>query len=138
MFTLIYAKESVKNVKPDPEVHYKILEELNVKKEECIIIEDFTVAGKSVDAFLDPCSAGIIDADHRTAALDGQLNGVCDFKAVLLAQCPADHGKVLGIYYDLLAAYGSVAGDNTIVGKLPLPNIESILQVGDIGTNFPE
>ena len=40
MFTLICAKESVKNVKPDPEVHYKILEELNVKKEECIIIED--------------------------------------------------------------------------------------------------
>lgn len=40
IFTLIYAKESVKNIKPDPEVHYKILEKLNIKKEECIIIED--------------------------------------------------------------------------------------------------
>jgi len=39
-FSLIYTKECVENVKPNPEVHYKILKELNVKKEECIIVED--------------------------------------------------------------------------------------------------
>lgn len=39
-FSLIYSKESVKEKKPNPEVHYKILKELNVKPEECLIIED--------------------------------------------------------------------------------------------------
>ena len=40
LFTLIYSKGAVKKLKPDPEIHYKILNELNVKKEECLIIED--------------------------------------------------------------------------------------------------
>ena len=40
IFTLIYSKGAVKNLKPDPEIHYKILQNLDVKKEECIIVED--------------------------------------------------------------------------------------------------
>lgn len=39
-FSLIYAKGAVKQLKPNPEIHYKILKELNVKKEDCLIIED--------------------------------------------------------------------------------------------------
>lgn len=39
-FSLIYSKGAVKKLKPDPEIHYKILNKLNVKKEECLIIED--------------------------------------------------------------------------------------------------
>ena len=40
MFSLIYSKGAVKKLKPDPEIHYKILNELNVTKEECLIVED--------------------------------------------------------------------------------------------------
>ena len=40
MFSLIYSKGAVKKLKPHPEIHYKILNELNVKKEECLIVED--------------------------------------------------------------------------------------------------
>lgn len=40
IFTLIYSKEAVKELKPSPQIHYKILEELNVSKEECLIFED--------------------------------------------------------------------------------------------------
>lgn len=40
IFTLIYSKGAVKNLKPDPEIHYKILNELRVKPEECLIVED--------------------------------------------------------------------------------------------------
>lgn len=40
IFSLIYSKGAVKNLKPDPEIHYKILKELNVKPEECLIVED--------------------------------------------------------------------------------------------------
>ncbi len=39
-FSLIYSKGAVKGIKPNPEVHYKILKELNVKPEECLIVED--------------------------------------------------------------------------------------------------
>lgn len=40
IFPIIYSKEAVKELKPNPEVHYKILKELNVKPEHCLIVED--------------------------------------------------------------------------------------------------
>lgn len=40
IFSYIYPKEAVKEKKPNPEVHYKILNDLNMKKEDCLIIED--------------------------------------------------------------------------------------------------
>lgn len=42
-FSIIYSKESVKKIKPNPEIHYKIMEELNVQQEQCLIIEDSLV-----------------------------------------------------------------------------------------------
>lgn len=39
-FSLIYSKGAVKEIKPNPEVHYKILKELNVKPDECLMVED--------------------------------------------------------------------------------------------------
>lgn len=39
-FSLIYSKGAVKEIKPNPEVHYKVLKELNVKPDECLIVED--------------------------------------------------------------------------------------------------
>lgn len=40
IFDLIYSKEDIKEKKPNPEIHYKILKTLKVEPEECIIIED--------------------------------------------------------------------------------------------------
>ena len=34
IFTLVYSKGAVKELKPNPEIHYKILKELNVKARE--------------------------------------------------------------------------------------------------------
>lgn len=39
-FSLIYSKGAAKELKPHPEIHYKILEKLKVQKEDCLIIED--------------------------------------------------------------------------------------------------
>lgn len=39
-FSIIYSKGAVKELKPNPEIHYKILNELKVKPEECLIVED--------------------------------------------------------------------------------------------------
>lgn len=44
IFTVMFAKKSVKELKPNPEIHYKILDALKVKKEECLIFED-TIMG---------------------------------------------------------------------------------------------
>lgn len=49
MFSLIYSKGAVKESKPNPEIHYKILQELNVKKEECLIIEDSLIGVKAAN-----------------------------------------------------------------------------------------
>lgn len=40
IFEIIYSKGDVKYLKPHPEIHYKILEKLKVKPEECLIVED--------------------------------------------------------------------------------------------------
>ncbi len=42
-FKIIYTREDVKEIKPNPEVHFKILEELNIEKQDCLIIEDSLV-----------------------------------------------------------------------------------------------
>jgi len=47
IFTLIYSKEVVKELKPSPQIHYKILEELKVSKEECLIFEDSVIGVES-------------------------------------------------------------------------------------------
>ena len=39
-FDIILSRENVKEKKPSPEVHNKILQVLNVKPSECLIIED--------------------------------------------------------------------------------------------------
>lgn len=43
IFDIIFTQESVKNMKPNPEIHLKILKELKLKPEECLIIEDSLV-----------------------------------------------------------------------------------------------
>lgn len=39
-FELIYSKGTVKELKPNPEIHIKVMNALNVKSEECFILED--------------------------------------------------------------------------------------------------
>lgn len=42
-FSLVYTSEDVQKIKPDPEVHLKIMKELQVQPEECLIFEDALV-----------------------------------------------------------------------------------------------
>lgn len=42
-FKLIYTREDVAEIKPNPEVYFKILRELNVDKKDCLIFEDSLV-----------------------------------------------------------------------------------------------
>lgn len=77
MFDLIFTKDDVVNKKPHPEVHNKILERLNVTKEECIIIEDSLLGVKAAK------NAGIEVAviyDENAACDRDEINRLCDYK----------------------------------------------------------
>ncbi|MBE5821813.1 MAG: HAD family phosphatase [Clostridiales bacterium] len=43
MFDIIHTQDTVKNMKPNPEVHLRILEDLKMKREECLVVEDSLV-----------------------------------------------------------------------------------------------
>ena len=53
IFDLILMYEDIKNKKPNPEIYNKVIERLNISKEECIIIED------SLEGVKAACNAGI-------------------------------------------------------------------------------
>lgn len=49
-FSRVYTREDAKEIKPNPEIYYKIMKELNVLPEECLIFEDSLIgveAGKN-------------------------------------------------------------------------------------------
>ena len=46
-FDRVYSKDSVQKLKPDSEMHLKIMQDYNVKPEECLIIEDSVIGVKA-------------------------------------------------------------------------------------------
>lgn len=50
MFDLIYSKGAVRNLKPNPEIHSKVMNALNVKPEECFIFEDSLIGVEAANA----------------------------------------------------------------------------------------
>lgn len=39
-FSVVYTREDAKEIKPNPEIYLRVLEEFNVSKEQCLIFED--------------------------------------------------------------------------------------------------
>ena len=67
-FDKIYTREDVNQIKPNPEIYYKILNDFNANKEDCLIIEDSLIgvnaannAGIDVIAIYDKYSELEID-----------------------------------------------------------------------------
>lgn len=69
-FSGIYTREDVSAIKPDPEVHEKILKETGAKREECLIFED------SLTGILAAAAAGI------SAAAVYDRHSEADWKAI--------------------------------------------------------
>lgn len=72
IFTRVYSKGAVKELKPNPEIHYKVLKELNVTAEECLIVEDSLIgveaannAGIEVAVMYDKYSDGSREEINR-------------------------------------------------------------------------
>lgn len=86
-FSIIYTREDVKEIKPNPEIYCKILKELDVTPEDCIIFEDSLIgieaannAGIEVAAIYDKYS------DHERSQINQRANYYFeDYAAVLKA-----------------------------------------------------
>ena len=39
-FSIVYTREDVKEIKPNPEIYIRVIKELNISKEQCLIFED--------------------------------------------------------------------------------------------------
>lgn len=86
-FSIIYTREDVKEIKPNPEIYCKILKELDVTPEDCIIFEDSLIgieaannAGIEVAVIYDKYS------DHERSQINQRANYYFeDYAAVLKA-----------------------------------------------------
>ncbi len=89
-----------------------------------IALEDLGVAGEARNTLLDAGAAGIIEADHRRADLEGLVHDLTDLLGVRLRQAAAEHGEVLTEGEDQPAVDGAVAGDHTVARDLLLLHAE--------------
>ncbi|MBR6556018.1 MAG: HAD family phosphatase [Clostridia bacterium] len=84
-FTAVYTCEGIKNLKPHPEVYLRVLNDLGLSAEECLVFEDALIgveaaraAGIEVVAVAEPHSAG-----DRDAIAAKSLALISDFRELL-------------------------------------------------------
>lgn len=89
LFTLVYTREDAREIKPNPEIYLRVLSELKVKPEECLVFEDSLIgieaakrAGIPSAAVYDPYS----DAERE------QINALADYQISSYAQLMEQEG----------------------------------------------
>lgn len=76
-FEGIYSKGAVKELKPNPELHFKIMKEHNVKPEECLIIEDSIIGIKAgIGAGIDT----VVMYDKYSDSSRDELNSLAKYR----------------------------------------------------------
>lgn len=82
-FSVIYTHEDAENIKPAPDIHLRLMRELNVSPDECLVFEDSLVgvqaaknAGIEVCAVYDKYSDG--DRDEIDSLADYRINDFCE------------------------------------------------------------
>lgn len=76
-FSLILSKGAVKELKPNPEIHFNVMEKLNVKANECIVIEDSVIGVKAAS------NAGIevvVMYDKYSDSSRDEINSIANYK----------------------------------------------------------
>lgn len=79
-----------------------------------VIVEYFTESGQGIDPFLDPGTAGVVEANDRSTHLHGHILNLHDFFSVILAQGTSQNSEVLCKSKDQPAVYGTVSGNNAV------------------------
>ncbi len=89
----------------------------NDPRSQHITLKDIGIAAQRGNAFLDSCSARVVNADHRGSNLHRMIHDLADLLGVGLRQRAAEHGEVLAEdeYHASIdravAGYDAVAGD---------------------------
>lgn len=90
-FSKIYTRDDVTEIKPNPEIYYKVMEELNVRPEECLIFEDSLIgvdaanrAGIEVVAMYDKYS------DHERQEINEKADYAFDHYTAVLEMLEAE------------------------------------------------
>lgn len=76
-FTLVYTREDAKEIKPNPEIYLKVLSELGVSAEECLVFEDSLIGIEAAR------NAGIESVAVYDSYSDGereQINALADYQ----------------------------------------------------------
>lgn len=76
-FSIIYAKGAAKQLKPNPEIHERILKELNLKPEQCLIVEDSLIG---VEAAHHANIEVAVIYDKYSDSNREQINRLCQYK----------------------------------------------------------
>lgn len=87
LFTLVYTREDAKEIKPNPEIYLRVMSELHVKPEECLVFEDSLIgieaaknAGIPSVAVYDPYSDG--EREQINALADYQIQSYTQLLAL--------------------------------------------------------
>ncbi len=91
---------------------------------EDVALENLSIAGQGIDAFLDTCTAGIVEADARGAVAQGHVLYLADFLAHGLGQGTAAHREVLGKNVNQAAVDGAAAGNHAVAVRMALVHSE--------------
>lgn len=87
IFSLILGRETVSKIKPHPEVHHFIMQELSVASHECLVVEDSLVGLEAAhNAGIDAIAMFDTYSKHEEAELRNRSLGYFeDFKALFLS-----------------------------------------------------
>lgn len=76
-FSYIYTREDAKKIKPNPEIYYKIIKELNVSNNECLIFEDSLIGVEAAkNAGIDVVAVYDKYSNHERT----QINAISDYQ----------------------------------------------------------
>ena len=93
--------------------------------------EDLTIASQSVDSFLDTSTAGIVQANQRSAHFQSQALNLNNLSSMHFAKRAAFYSEVLCEYINQTAIYSAVTGGNAFTRKFFL----FLTEVGATMTN---
>ncbi len=100
--------------------------------------ENVAVGAERYDAFLDPGTAGVVEADHRRADLGREVHDLAHLLGHHFAERAAEDGEVLGEDEDLAPVDRAVAGHHRVAPGPALLHVEVVGAVADEGVDLLE
>jgi beta-phosphoglucomutase-like phosphatase (HAD superfamily) len=76
-FRLVYTREDAKEIKPNPEIYLRVIEELGVTAEECLVFEDSLIG---IEAAKNAGIESVAVYDSYSDAEREQINALADYQ----------------------------------------------------------